>query len=182
MWSYVFNVWAWVNGDDIAMLHAEVVSDNTVNTNTAVVKVVVCKDDENGVLPLLALNQDCVTTEKLKSLHGVVRKGDNRVVVVNGIGHAVGVSNGVLLAKVRGKSTHINEFGFFFFLRIAVAVSNSWKSISDKSTVCFSGDASTHILGFGTGGVTTGECCQHENDAATTSVHKTYLRLTLPLE
>jgi hypothetical protein len=81
------------------MLHTEVVSDNTVNTNTAVVKVVVCKDDKNGILSLLALDEDCVTTEQLESLHGIVRKGDDRVVIVNGIGHAVWVSNGVLLAR-----------------------------------------------------------------------------------
>lgn len=95
-----------MNSDDVAMLHTEVVSDNTVNTNTAVVKVVVCEDDKNGILPLLSLDQDCVTTEQLQSLHGIVRKGDDRVVVVNGIGHAAWVSNGVLLAKFSGNHSH----------------------------------------------------------------------------
>jgi hypothetical protein len=104
--TYIFNVWAWVNGDDIAMLHTEVVSDNTVNTNATVVKVIVREDDKNGVLPLLSLDQDCVATEQLESFHGIVRKGDDRVVVVNGIGHTVWVSNGVLLAKYWANHSH----------------------------------------------------------------------------
>lgn len=68
------------------MLHTEVVSDHTVDTSTAIIKVIIGKDDQDGVLSLLSLNQDCISTEELQGLHGVVGQSNNRVVVVNGIG------------------------------------------------------------------------------------------------
>lgn len=86
--TYVFDVRARVDGDDIAVLHAEVVANNTVEAGASVVEIVVSQDDEYGVLSLLALHQDSVATEELERLHGVVREGDNRVVIIGGIGDA----------------------------------------------------------------------------------------------
>lgn len=87
--TYIFNIGARVNGDDIAVLHTEVVADNTVDAGTSVIEIIIGQDNQHSVLALLALDQDCVTTEELESLHGVVGKRDNGVVIVDGIGHTV---------------------------------------------------------------------------------------------
>jgi hypothetical protein len=70
--TYVFDVRARVDGDNIAVLDTQVVANNTVYPRRAVVEVVVGEHDENGVLPLLALDEDGVATEELERLHGVV--------------------------------------------------------------------------------------------------------------
>jgi hypothetical protein len=70
--TYVFDVRARVDGDNITVLDTQVVANDTVYPRGAVIKIVVCKHDEDGVLPLLALDENCVTTEELESLHGVV--------------------------------------------------------------------------------------------------------------
>jgi hypothetical protein len=75
-----------VDSDDVAVLYTEVVSDHAVDTGTAIIKVIIGKDDQNGILSLLSLDQDCVTTEELQGLHGIVGQSNNRVVIVNGIG------------------------------------------------------------------------------------------------
>jgi hypothetical protein len=54
------------------MLDAEVVANDTVDASTAVIQIVVGQDDEDGVSSHLALDEDCVATEELESLHGVV--------------------------------------------------------------------------------------------------------------
>lgn len=72
-----------MDGYYVSMFYSEIVPDYTVDACTAVVEVVVYQHYENGVLPLLALNEDCVATEKLERFHSVVRERDNRVVVVD---------------------------------------------------------------------------------------------------
>jgi hypothetical protein len=84
--TYIFDIWAWVDSDNVAVLHTEIVSDHTVDTGTTIIEVIVGKDNQNGILSLLSLDQDCVTTEELQSLHGVIGQSNNRVVIVNGIG------------------------------------------------------------------------------------------------
>jgi hypothetical protein len=74
-----------VDGDDVTVLDAQVVTDDPVDASAAVIQVVVGQDDQDGVLPLLAADKDGVATEELESLHGVVRKGDDGVVIVDGI-------------------------------------------------------------------------------------------------
>ena len=61
-----------MNGNNVAVLDTEVVSDNAVDAGATVIEVVIGQDDQHSVLALLALDQDCVTTEELESLHGVV--------------------------------------------------------------------------------------------------------------
>lgn len=78
-----------MDGDDVAVLNAEVVAHDTVDAGAAVIQVIIGKDDQNSILALLALHQNCVTPEELESLHGVVRQSDNRVVIIDGIRHAV---------------------------------------------------------------------------------------------
>ena len=86
--THVFDVRAWVDGDNIAVLHPQVVANNSVYPRGAVIEVVICQHDENCVLALLALDQDGVATEELQRLHGVVGEGDDGVVIVDGIGDA----------------------------------------------------------------------------------------------
>ena len=87
--TYVFDVRARVDGNDIAVLDAQIVPNNSVYPRRPVIKVVVSEDDKNSVLALLALDQNGIATEELERLHGVVGKRDDGVVIVDGIGHAV---------------------------------------------------------------------------------------------
>lgn len=75
-----------MDSDNVAVLYTQVVSDHTVDTDTAIIQVIIGKDDQNGILSLLSLDQDCVTTEELQGLHGVVGQSNNRVVIVDGVG------------------------------------------------------------------------------------------------
>lgn len=87
--TYIFDVGARVNRDDIAVLNTEVMSHDTVDANAAVIEVVVRQHDKNGVFAHLTLNQDRVTAEELKSIHSVVGESNNGVIIVDGIGDAV---------------------------------------------------------------------------------------------
>ena len=78
-----------MDGDDVAMLDSKVVSHDTVHTCATIIKLIICQNNQNGVLALLSLDENCITTEELKSLHGVIREGNNRVVIVDGISDPV---------------------------------------------------------------------------------------------
>jgi hypothetical protein len=54
--TYVFDVWAWVDSDDVAVLDTKVVSNHTVYTSRAIIKIIVGEDNENSVLSLLSLD------------------------------------------------------------------------------------------------------------------------------
>lgn len=54
-----------MNRDDVAVLDTEVVSDHTVYAGGSIIKIVVSQNDEDSVLSLLSLDQDCVTAEEL---------------------------------------------------------------------------------------------------------------------
>lgn len=45
-----------MNCDDVAVLDAKVVANNSVDASTSIVQIVVGQDDENCVLSLLALD------------------------------------------------------------------------------------------------------------------------------
>lgn len=78
-----------MDGNDVAVLHTEVVAHDTVDAGTAVIEIIISQDNQHSILALLALDQNCVTAEELKSFHGVVGEGNNGVVIVDGIGHTV---------------------------------------------------------------------------------------------
>lgn len=63
--TYIFDIWTWVDRDDVAMLDAEIAADNTVDAGTSVIKIIVCKNYQDGVPSLLALDQDCVSPKEL---------------------------------------------------------------------------------------------------------------------
>lgn len=85
--THVFNIRARLDGNHITVLDSEVVSDNSVDAGTAVIKIFVGKDDEDGVLPLLSAHKDGITTEDAQSLHGSLGEADDGVIVVGGIGY-----------------------------------------------------------------------------------------------
>lgn len=63
--THVFDIRARVNSNDITMLDTKVVANNTVHASTAIIQLIVCKDDQDSILALLSLHQDSVTTEQL---------------------------------------------------------------------------------------------------------------------
>ena len=90
MWkcpTYIFDIGARVNSDHVAVLDTKIVTHNTVDAGAAIIEIVVGQNDQDSVLALLALYEDCITAEELKSLHSVVREGNDRVIIVNSIGH-----------------------------------------------------------------------------------------------
>lgn len=66
-----------MDSDNVAVLDAEVVADDTVDAGLTILEIVVGQDNQDGVLALLSLDQDGVATEELESLHGVVGEGND---------------------------------------------------------------------------------------------------------
>ncbi len=54
-----------MNGDDVAVLDTEVMSNNTVHTCATIIQFIISKDDENSILALLALHKHGIATEEL---------------------------------------------------------------------------------------------------------------------
>lgn len=78
-----------MNGDHISVLDTKIVANDTVDTSATIVELIVSEDDEDGILALLSLDQDSIATEELEILHGLVGEGNDRVVIVDGIGDPV---------------------------------------------------------------------------------------------
>lgn len=77
-----------MNSDDIAMLDTKVMPHNTVDASASIIEIIIGQHDQDGVLAHLALHQDRITSEKLESVHSIIGKGDNGVIIVDGIGNA----------------------------------------------------------------------------------------------
>lgn len=86
---YIFDIWARVHGDHIAVLHAQVMSHNTVDTGAPIIEVVIGQNDQHGIPSHLTLDEDCVATEELEGLHGIIREGDDGIVIVDGVSDTV---------------------------------------------------------------------------------------------
>jgi hypothetical protein len=80
--THVSDFGARMDGDDITMLHTQIVPYDTVDASTAIIQVVIVQDNENSVFSLLAFDENCITTEELESVHSLVRKRDDGVVVI----------------------------------------------------------------------------------------------------
>lgn len=76
-----------MDGNHVTVLDSQVVTNNSVDASATVIELLVSEDDEDGVLSLLASNQDGVTTEELELIHGGLGEGNNTVVIVDGIGN-----------------------------------------------------------------------------------------------
>ncbi len=114
--------------DHVPKLDPQVVPNNAVDASAPIIEIVVRQNDEHGILSFLAFDQDCIATKQLQSLHGVVGECDDRVVIVGGVGNAaenISQSDDERRLDRCRQDAYINELGFFFFLRIAVAVSFS---------------------------------------------------------
>lgn len=68
-WTNIFDIWARVNGNHVAMLDAEVMANDTVDASTTIVELFIGKNDEDCILPLLSTNKDGIAAEKLKAVH-----------------------------------------------------------------------------------------------------------------
>jgi hypothetical protein len=82
----VFDIRARVDGDHITVLDSQIVTNDSVDASAAIIEFLVGKNDEDGVLSLLASNQNGITSEKLELVHSGLGEGDNAVVIVDGIG------------------------------------------------------------------------------------------------
>jgi len=78
--------------NNVAVLDPKVVSDDSVDASAAVIDIIVGQHDEDRVLPLLAANQNGITTEKTERLHGILGEGDDGVVIVGSIRDPAAVS------------------------------------------------------------------------------------------
>jgi hypothetical protein len=83
----IFDIGTRVDGDHVTVLDSEVVANNSVDASAAVIELIVGENDENGILSLLASNQDGVASEELELVHGGLGEGNDAVVIVDGIGN-----------------------------------------------------------------------------------------------
>lgn len=63
--THIFDVGTWVDSDDITMLNAKVMSNNTVHACTSIIQLIISQDDQDCILALFPFHQDSVATEQL---------------------------------------------------------------------------------------------------------------------
>lgn len=85
--TYVFDIWTGRDSDHVTMLDPEVVANHSVDASASVVKIIISEDDEDGVAPLLSTDKNGIATEELEGLHGLLGQGNDRVVIVCGVGN-----------------------------------------------------------------------------------------------
>jgi len=83
----VLDVRALVDGNDVAQANAQVLADDLVDTDLVLLGGLVGQHDADGVLALLALEQDGVAAEQLQLLHRRRVQRHHRVVVVHRLVH-----------------------------------------------------------------------------------------------
>lgn len=54
-----------MDSDDVSVLHAEIVAHHTVDASASIIEVVIGQDDQDGIPPLLAFDEDGVAAEEL---------------------------------------------------------------------------------------------------------------------
>ena len=170
-----------MNSDQVTVLDTEVMPDNTVDANATVIEIVIGQHDQDGILPHLTLNQNCVTPEKLQGIHSVVGESNNGVIVVSGISDTVregvlGQPYAITKYLVGSMRTYINELGFFFFLRIAVEVSISYRhNVSIQNSFFSIGCVVHHYrLLLGARGVTKNQVSKHIPQSISKRSYQTY--------
>ena len=63
--TYIFDIRTRVDRDDVSVLDSQVVSNNSVDTSRAIIKIIVGQNNQHGILALLSLHQDSVSSEEL---------------------------------------------------------------------------------------------------------------------
>ena len=61
-----------MDGNDVTVLDPQVVTDDSVDPDTTIIQLIVCKNNQDGVLSLLASYEDGIASKQLELLHGVV--------------------------------------------------------------------------------------------------------------
>ena len=84
--THIFDIGTRRNGNHVAVLHSQVVTDNTVDSGATLIQLLVGENDEHSLLSLLASYEDGVATEERQGVHGGLRQGNNAVVIVDGVG------------------------------------------------------------------------------------------------
>ena len=54
--TYVFDIWTLIDSDHVAVLDTQVMTDNTIDTCTSIVKIIISQYDQNCVLSLFAFD------------------------------------------------------------------------------------------------------------------------------
>lgn len=52
-------------GNDVAVFDSQVVTNHSVDTGTSIIQIIIGEHDQDSVLSLLSLDQDCVASEEL---------------------------------------------------------------------------------------------------------------------
>lgn len=97
-----------MDGDNVTVLDTEVVADNAVDASLTILEIVVGENNQDSILALLSLDQNSVATEELESLHSVVRKGDDGVVIIGSVGDTEGMSVRVWQAEMMAALTSMS--------------------------------------------------------------------------
>lgn len=63
--THIFDIRARVNSYNISMLDAKIMSNNTVHPCASIVQSIVSEDNQNGILALLSLHENGISTEEL---------------------------------------------------------------------------------------------------------------------
>ena len=74
-----------MNRDDITQSNTQVVTYNSVDSNSTIVNVIVHHDNKHGVFTLLSLDENSVSSKQLEAFHSVGCHGNDRVIVIHRI-------------------------------------------------------------------------------------------------
>ena len=99
----VLDVRTFRDRDDVAETNSKVVSDDSVHSDLLVGDGVVAQNDADGLLALLALQQDSVASKQTQLVHLGLREGDHRVVVVDRLFDDQSVRPGLLVQDGGGQ-------------------------------------------------------------------------------
>ncbi len=110
----ILDVRAFCHGDDVAQTNPEVISDNAVHADLLVGHRVVAEHDADGLLSLLAFEQDGVAAEEPELVHLGLREGDYGVVVIGRLFDDQPVGSGLLVEDGRGQGLTLGAVFFAF--------------------------------------------------------------------
>ena len=61
--TYIFDIRARVDGNDVTVLDPQVVTDDSVDPDTTIIQLIICENDQDGVLSLLASHENGIAAE-----------------------------------------------------------------------------------------------------------------------
>jgi hypothetical protein len=63
--------------NDVPVLDTQIVSHNTIHAGTSIIKIVIGKNDQDSILPLLAFDEHGIASEQLEGVHCIVGESDD---------------------------------------------------------------------------------------------------------